>query len=516
MSLALAALPLWVTQSLPMVDLPQHLHLISVLHRLDDATTLYPQMFARRSGLTPYLGYYYLVHLLNWLLPLRVANQVFLTAYVVGMPWALGFLLRSLGRPRWPAVLAIPFAYGDSFAWGFVNYCAALPLGFLSCGLFIRAIRDPSARRHWSILHALALVSVLLFHVQVFGFLAVALPLLLLTTRAPEDPLGKPGWAAWRARVPALVSVVPGVTLFLLWVVVRVGEPTEVAQGEPWKAWGPMLSPQNLSYRTFPENWSALFVNLADLLRNQADRWGLWAVLAVAVAALIVSMLPAGKRAVREGPVERFRMLALAVIAGVLYFTLPFDIRGYMYSLNQRFAHLLAPLLLAAIPVVAAKWRPWLLAGGAAAALVVAVPLAVGFHAFGEEAAALEGIAATAGARPRVMGLVYDRGSAVMTHPVYLHAGAVLAREGGGFTNFSFASTPHSPLKWKDAAPPTFPSEWSPQDFNYATMGPAYDTFLVRGPRPEQVFGALLQSELEVRAHAAGFWLIQRRHKDTP
>src|SRR5688572_26505897 len=56
----------WRDGALPMVDLPQHLHLISVLHRLDDPSTLYPQVFAERGTLTPYLGYYYAVSALGW------------------------------------------------------------------------------------------------------------------------------------------------------------------------------------------------------------------------------------------------------------------------------------------------------------------------------------------------------------------------------------------------------------------------------------------------------------------
>src|SRR5258706_12619723 len=83
-ALVLGVCPLWVCRELPLVDLPQHLHLISVLHRLDDASTLYPELFARRPELTPYLGYYYAVSLLNWLFPLEVANRVFLSAYVAG------------------------------------------------------------------------------------------------------------------------------------------------------------------------------------------------------------------------------------------------------------------------------------------------------------------------------------------------------------------------------------------------------------------------------------------------
>src|SRR5688572_15873274 len=174
-ALVLGVAPLWVSHELPLVDLPQHLHLISVLHRLDDPTTLYPDLFARRPELTPYLGYYYVVSGLNWLLPLELANKVFLSAYVAGLPLALAFLLRSLKRPAWPAVLALPFAYGDSFAWGFINYISALPLTLLTCGLFVRAISDAPRRKQWAIGLALSLVAVLLFHVQAFAYLGVAL-----------------------------------------------------------------------------------------------------------------------------------------------------------------------------------------------------------------------------------------------------------------------------------------------------------------------------------------------------
>ncbi|HEX6241200.1 MAG TPA: hypothetical protein VFZ61_09920, partial [Polyangiales bacterium] len=162
LALACAIVPLWSSHTLPLVDLPQHLHLISVLHRLGDETTLYPEVFAQRPELTPYLGYYYAVSALHYLFPLDVANKLFLSAYVVGLALALGFLLRALSRPAWPALLALPFAYGDSFAWGFVNFCAALPLAILCCGLFVRAISDVAERRRCAIGLGFALALVLL------------------------------------------------------------------------------------------------------------------------------------------------------------------------------------------------------------------------------------------------------------------------------------------------------------------------------------------------------------------
>ncbi len=106
---------------------------------------------------------------------------------------------------------------------------------------------------------------------------------------------------------------------------------------------------------------------------------------------------------------------------------------------------------------------------------------------------------------------MFNTQSAAMTHPVFLHASTVLARERGGLTNFSFALTPHSPLKYRDLIPPTFPSEWRPEQMNYETQGRFYDHFLVRGVHPGQIFGPKLEQELYIAAEAGGFWLVRRR-----
>ncbi len=510
LGLLFGVLPLFAAPQLPLVDLPQHLHLISVLHRLDDPTTLYPQVFQSRGQLTPYLGYYHLVSLLHWLLPLELANKLFLSLYVVGMPLSLAFLLTALKRPSWPSLLSLPFAYGDSFAWGFINYCSALPLTFLCCGLFVRAIDDPPRRRRWTALLAACLVAVLLFHVQAFAFLGLGLPLLLLTSPAPEDA-GQRLSARLRTRAWALAGVIPGVALFLVWVGGRLGEPAQVEVGAPWKAWGPLLSEQNLSYKTFDQNRAELPQVLANMLGNGSDRYGLYAVAAIAAGALALGLLPSTRQRFEEGPLARFRLPALAALALALYFTLPFDIRGYMYYLNTRFAHLAAPLVLACVPPInlaARRWALWLAVGAAA---LTGFPLAVGFAAFAEESAGLEQLVEATAPRPKVMGLIYDPSSRVMTHPVYLHSATILARARGGLSNFSFALTPHSPLEYRGPPPPTFPSEWRPAELDWNQQGSAYDHFLIRGAHPAQLFGPLLQGPLEIAAQGGSFWLVRRR-----
>ncbi len=509
LALLVGVLPLWVTGHLPFVDLPQHLHLISVLHRLEDPTTLYPQMFEARGTLTPYLGYYYLVSLLNWVLPLEAANRVFLTAYVAGLPLSMAFLLKSLRRPAWPSLLALPFAYVDSLAWGFINYCSALPLTFLTCGLFVRAITDVERRRLWAGLLAASLVAVLLFHVQAFAYLGLALPFLLLTTRAPEAATLTAHLASARY---ALFGVVPGVAAFLAWVGLRLAQPAEIAPGEPWKAWGPLLSRENLSFKPFEQNWSELTSVLANMLRDGTDRYGVYAAASCAAAGLVASFVPGWReREQKESPLERWRIVGLAALALLLFFALPFDIRGYMYYLNTRYAHLAAPLLLACVPAVRLEAARRLTLVAALASLAVGIPLARGFAAFGREAAALDALVPATNPKPMIMGMAFDNGSRVVNHPVYLHAATVLAYARGGATNFSFASTPHSPVKYRAAPPPGPKSEWRPDLFDWNAHGHAYDHFLVRGAHPQRVFGPLLGSELYVAAERDGFYLVRKR-----
>jgi hypothetical protein len=511
-ALLLGVLPLWVTKHLPLVDLPQHLFLISVLHRIRDPTTLYPQLFAVREQLTPYLGYYYAVHLLNWLVPVEVANKLFLSAYVIGMPLSLAFLLRSFPRPVWPCLLSIPFAYGDSFAWGFINYCSALPLAFFCCGFLVRSVSDARRRKIWAFALSVCLVLVLLSHVQVFAFLGLGLPWLLVMTRAPVG--GRQGRlkALLTSRGPAVAAAVPAMLLFGVWVIARIGEPSQIEYGAPWKAWGPLLSSNNLAFKSLVQNRDEFFRVLGNMLSDGSDRYALYAVLLITLVAVSLGFVP-GARDAQPGErgAERWRVLGLGALALGLYFLMPFDVRGYMYYLNTRYAHLAAPLLVCAVPPVRRTAAGRLLLASAICSLILAVPMSRGFREFGREASAVEELAALSSPRPLVMGLIFDPFSKAMTHPVYLHSAATIARERGGAPNFSFAVTPHSPVRYRQSPPPTFPSEWRPDQFEYRKQGTFYDHFLVRGVRPAQIFGPLLQGELAIAGQAGGFTLVRRR-----
>ena len=150
-----------------------------------------------------------------------------------------------------------------------------------------------------------------------------------------------------------------------------------------------MLSEQNLSYKTPEQNLEEFPEVLANLLRDGARSLGTPRGHGHRSGrAGACGCRASGPRNAR-GPVERWRILGLAVIAGLLFLLLPFDIRGAIYYLNTRYAHLAAPLLLASVPPVAARLRPLLLVAGGLAAAVLALPLGAAFRAFDAEAAPL-------------------------------------------------------------------------------------------------------------------------------
>ena len=509
LALAAGVAPLWVGRHLPMVDLPQHLHLVAVLRHLDDPGTLYPAFFVRNTSFTPYLGCYEAVRLLAALFPLEAADRLFLSAYVVAVPLSGAFLLWSLKRPAWPSLLALPFAYGDSFAWGFVNACAAWPLALFGAGACLRALAEPSARR-WPVMLGACLVAALLFHVAGFAFLLLAVPLLVVLDPARGRKSAEVSARVLGGRRGVLWALVPGTLVFLGWGLTRLAAPSEIVPGAPWRAWGPLLSARNLVFKGFAQNAAELPSVLANELRDGSDRWPACAAAAVALAALAASALDRSRQGERD---ERGASapLALAVLALLCFFALPFDVRGQVYYLNTRFAQPAAILLACSVRTVAGRQERAFLGAGVAVALVLGAVMGRGFAAYDLEAGALDALVPATLPRPRVMGLVFDPSARSVTHPVFLHAAAELARARGGICNFSFASTPQAPVHYRVSPPPTFPSEWRPGEFRYEVEGRYYDHFLLRGRDPHSVFGARLGTELEIVGHEGAFWLVRRR-----
>lgn len=498
---AATALPLWSARFLPFVDQPQHLHLINALAHLDDANTLYPEYFQPRGQITPYLGYYYAVWLLAKPFGIFTANQLFLTLVAVATPVSMAALLKALGRSPWLALLACPLFYGDNLYWGFINYCAALPLLFFALALFVRTLEatpDPRYRRE--ALLAMILIAVQLMHIQAFFFAGLALPLLLAMT--PSDRV---------RRLRAVGAAVPGGLLFAIYSIGRLGDKPDVAPGAPWHAWGPIFSKENLSFYPASANWAKLPELLANGFNDKADRPVVTWLLVVAALSVATSLASRPTDPWGKTWPARLRGPALAALALAMLLFLPFDIRGYIYYLNYRFAELFALLAITVLPFPAARNLRMLVAGGALGiAVIYGVTLASHFRDFDREANAIDTISHAVPPKAKIAALSFDVASAIASHPVYLHFASYAALASGGITSFSFASTPHSPLAYRVPPPPAPSSEWRADQFDFPSYGSYYDHYLVRGAvDPRRVFRGQ-NDRVTVAAQSGEFTLYRR------
>src|SRR4051812_16500757 len=110
------AAPLWVGRYLPLVDLPQHLAITTVLLHHDDPAWVLARYFEPQRGeLTPYWAHYLALEGLSHAMPVDTAARVFLSLYVFALPWAAMALARALGAPPPVGLLALPLALNGNF-----------------------------------------------------------------------------------------------------------------------------------------------------------------------------------------------------------------------------------------------------------------------------------------------------------------------------------------------------------------------------------------------------------------
>jgi hypothetical protein len=123
-----ALVPIWWPRFLPLLDQPNHLALIGIWHRLGDPAWGYQRFYTLHRPPVPYWGYYFPVHLLAYVFPIEVANKIYLSIYAAALPASVIAFGRRFGRSPWLALLTFPLVFSYSFGYGFITYCAGLPV----------------------------------------------------------------------------------------------------------------------------------------------------------------------------------------------------------------------------------------------------------------------------------------------------------------------------------------------------------------------------------------------------
>jgi hypothetical protein len=405
-----------------------------------------------------------------------LALKLVFVACVVLQAVTLRWLCRTLGHDPWLGLLGFPLGLGYSFCFGFVSFCAALPLVYLSCGLVARHREAPTGRTGLAL--ALTLASMLVAHGVALAFTLLVLGPLLLTG----------GGRLWQRALPTLAPVLLG----LAWLVPG-GVATRLG-GDVWR-----LEPRRLL--ELP----------GQLVGIGAADW----------TATLGGLMLLGALAASLGASRRAVFFAPLVLALLGYTLFPTMFRG-AGPLGPRFSVFLVPaVLLAFSPRRAATGLDASLRRALIALVACSTPLLFcsRLPAFNRETAEFRELVRQLPSGLQLRPIVFERaGLAFPGIPAHLHLAAYYSVEKGGNPGYTFAMYQISVVRLRPGAEIKMwgGAEWAPQKFQAAREAASYDYFVVRSAvdRTEALFGSHEPAALLHRR--VGSWWGYRRHSLPP
>lgn len=439
-------LPAALVSYLPMVDLPQHLAIVSMLEHHDDPaygfSTYYEPAFDRTLYWLPYA----LVLALGRAMPLEAAMRCVVLLALALYPVGIVACLRALGKPAWLGLLALPLVYNQAFFWGFVNMSLAVGLAFLAWALLLRTERGPAASL------AIAAISAAVVLTHGYG-VAMVLGFVLLSPLFGK----RQGWLRWAAPVwPAALGVVAWVWL------APSGEGT--------------IDYAGLRYRSY--------LLPHAILGGWADQTELPILLLLAATFVVVSW--------RDLPYDRMRWLSLdphvrtlyvfAAVNVLLYYGLPTHARAItiVNTRNALVAALVLPLLATAGGAVRTPRASRILV----ALLVFATIASSWFHLmrFDGEARDFDAVVERLPDRPRIASFAGSGRGRVAILPVYWHFAAYAQARKGGFITCTFPAVFWNiPVRLRDDAPAPDEPCLGPRRYHHRRHAPYFDHLLIRG-----------------------------------
>jgi hypothetical protein len=290
----------WSRPYVPMIDWPNHMarHHLEALRLAGQPL---PPFYEIEYRVLPNLGADLLVPPLILAFGSWVGGNLFLTL-AFAVYWLGPFLfLMECGIDRRRAFLAslllLPWALGNPFFWGFLNFYSGVGLAFLVLAHHLRLNRQERLPPLGLLVHALLVALLFLWHLAAWGTYGVLVGCHLLTdtvARCRRD--GRPGPALARAALWGL-AVVPSLILFVVYSRVQSGvDPSEgITWGDPTRKALLVLS----LFRGYDERidavtillWVGAIVVCFGPLR-QRDRWPRWLLLSVAILFILALVLP--------------------------------------------------------------------------------------------------------------------------------------------------------------------------------------------------------------------------------
>jgi len=425
----LAVVPLWVGRFLPLYDYPAHLVIPAVLHHWNSPSTHVQDLYVTAPGLNPNSLHYAFTWLLGSVLPLEVASKLFLSLALAALPWSARYALATFGRDWRLAALVLPLCYGRHLWYGFVGFCAALPLGLVALALLWRVLtEEPSRKRQVGLCVVMAV-----FPFAHFFAMAATVGVGALVT----------GVVAWRRGATLVLKGTPllcGPLVMVPWVVARLTDSNAAGATST----GPLFTRPALGeYVGMLQHW------FLDGYVSSIDEWLAVLMVGSLAALLLVPRLftTVVPRASRSGSMP----LLIALTFAAAYLVLPFQLHRPFdwWAMNVRmipFAFLWLVVAVAEAPL--STLGRWALVPTWLASTAWFIGIAVDFHQFN---VAERGLAEVIDAVPpgaRVQTVITDyRAPMHYSHYPHFYAGAYAVVHGGGQT----APFPPIPQGWVNA-----------------------------------------------------------------
>ncbi len=379
---------LFSARLLPLVDIPNHLAMATILRDYGEATNLFSSFYA--LDLFPKPNVFFLVFCGSPLVPsVELGAKCLFALYMVCVPLSVLLCIRSIGGSTWFAIPACLLLYNFNLTWGFVGYTLSVP--FVIVAAWLAGDGLGAGRRAKEVL--LAAVLVLLFFMHALSML-LALGMVALSA----------AWihrADWRRAVRACWVLVPAVALLVMWQLNEARQEGGVSK----------LAFLPYYYRT---QYLASWANRADffmqdfraLTGDGTARWGGGLVSAGIVFAGLVGAWCA-RHKLTEGRMVPLVILGLLSLGGYLLFPQRFP--GYHFLFERLSAPLLLVLIVFGSLTQGIVWRR--AAGGlaVAASLWYVTLVADLYRGFNEDAANFTSDLFPSGTSDGVMaGLIFD------------------------------------------------------------------------------------------------------------
>ncbi|HEV8722658.1 MAG TPA: hypothetical protein VGW77_18725 [Candidatus Binatia bacterium] len=321
--------PIWAFQYFPSGDGPTHLDNANIIREYNlPALTTLREYYTINTGISAFwLGHVALASLMS-LVPMLVAEKIFLSGYVILLPLSIRYAIRSINvENEAVAFLSLPLIYTYTFHMGFYNFSYSLVMFFFCIGYWIKH-RERFGLRHGL---TLALISTLLyfFHIVSWVLAFVTVSVLALSgamlekpNRTKERRLRRVKEVLLSLNVLSLLFFVPTVVLACLFV-----------QDSGWNArydlsaWNPkmivwhLLSYQRaemLVYLPFTLGFAFLltFLLTSKIVRRDFRRWDVLLVVFISFV-VIYALAP---RSAAGGGVIPPRLALYLFFALILWF----------------------------------------------------------------------------------------------------------------------------------------------------------------------------------------------------